>query len=354
MPKDICIYYLEDDITLFFSLYPFIMNNKFKNSIHFTNDINYVLHKSTEKTIIIFRFLKRKEIRHDIVTLQKIRDKFKNVIYFDDTAGTDELNLAVFPYVDRYLKKQINKDRSFYLEPSYGDRIYSKYYHEKYGISDNLEIAREGLKQEWIDKIEVSWNLGIGCYPKLPYRNGIARRMHQFVGVKGLKPLYSQPEKYSNRNISINKISARYGMKFSKETVTYHRGIYQNTVEKNDLFLTGRVPLKVYNSELQKVKGTFSPFGWGEVCFRDFEAIINGSALIKPSMEHVDTWPNIYKSNETYCPVDWDGSDLEDRAQTLMNNPYQLELLTSNALEIFRDAYKQLDKRVEELIFSTL
>ena len=27
-----------------------------------------------------------------------------------------------------------------------------------------------------------------------------------------------------------------------------------------------------------------SPFGWGEICYRDFEAALNGMLLIKPDM----------------------------------------------------------------------
>lgn len=331
------------------------MNNEFKKHIYFTNDINYVLNRSIEKTLIIFRFIKHKTIAHDTGVLKKIRNRFQNVYYFDDTAGVDELNTSVFPYVDKYYKKQIHVDRNYYLKPSYGERIYSQYYHDKYNINDKVEHRRDGLKQEWIDKMELSWNLGIGCYPKLPLRNGIARRMHKYVGVKGLRPLYSRPQRFLNKsNVSINKISARYALGFHRETVAYHRNIYQDTVDKNSLFLTGRIPLKDYNRELTQVRATFSPFGWGEVCFRDFEAIINGSALIKPSMEHIETWPDIYKNNETYCAVDWDGNDLETVAGELMNDTNKIKQITENASFIFSEAYKNLDKRVEQIFFANI
>ena len=61
-----------------------------------------------------------------------------------------------------------------------------------------------------------------------------------------------------------------------------------------------------YNIELGNSKCIVSPFGWGEVCYRDFEAFVYGATLIKPSMDHLMTYPDWYKENETYIPIDWD------------------------------------------------
>lgn len=352
MKKDLCVFYYPDDITIFFSLYPFIVNSVFRKRVKFTTDLDYVLNRSKEESILLVRLIKRKDICYDTLFMEKVRDKYKTVYYFDDTAGVDELNTAVFPYVDKYFKKQIHKDLNFYKSPNYGDRIYSNYYHDNYGINDTIELYRDGLKDEWINKIELSWNLGIGCYPKLPNRNGIARRLHDVVGIKGLLPLFSNPLKYQNNKPALNKISARYSMNFNKESVAFHRAIYQDSINNNTLFLTGKVPLKVYNRELKNVKATFSPFGWGEVCFRDFEAIINRSLLIKPSMEHVHTWPQVYLKDETYKSVDWDSKNLLDVSEQVMKDQKEIDMLTENALEIFNQSYKNLNARVEQLIFN--
>jgi len=37
-----------------------------------------------------------------------------------------------------------------------------------------------------------------------------------------------------------------------------------------------------------------------------------GSLLVKPDMSHVRTWPDIFVPHETYVPVSWDFSDLEE------------------------------------------
>ena len=35
-----------------------------------------------------------------------------------------------------------------------------------------------------------------------------------------------------------------------------------------------------------------SPFGYGEICWRDFEAILCGCLVVKPDMSHVETNPS--------------------------------------------------------------
>ena len=32
----------------------------------------------------------------------------------------------------------------------------------------------------------------------------------------------------------------------------------------------------------------------------------NGCALLKPSVEHLETWPDLYINNKTYIALNWD------------------------------------------------
>ncbi|HEY0090745.1 MAG TPA: hypothetical protein VGB37_17980 [Candidatus Lokiarchaeia archaeon] len=73
----------------------------------------------------------------------------------------------------------------------------------------------------------------------------------------------------------------------------------------NDNISLGRIPKKLYLKTMRSSKAIFSPFGWGEICYRDFEILISGAALIKPNMDHLETWPNIYIKNKTYIPISW-------------------------------------------------
>ena len=44
----------------------------------------------------------------------------------------------------------------------------------------------------------------------------------------------------------------------------------------------------------------------GRICYRDFESFSYGCLLLKPNMDHINTWPNYYLKNQTYISLDWD------------------------------------------------
>jgi len=73
----------------------------------------------------------------------------------------------------------------------------------------------------------------------------------------------------------------------------------------------GRVPQQAYYEEMRAARICVSPFGYGEICWRDFEAILCGCLLVKPDMSHIRTAPDLFVAGETYVPVAWDYSDLE-------------------------------------------
>lgn len=72
-----------------------------------------------------------------------------------------------------------------------------------------------------------------------------------------------------------------------------------------------RVPQADYDRELRDAKICVSPFGYGEICWRDIEAIMAGCLLVKPDMSHVRTAPELFVAGKTYVPVAWDYADLE-------------------------------------------
>jgi hypothetical protein len=71
-----------------------------------------------------------------------------------------------------------------------------------------------------------------------------------------------------------------------------------------------RVDHAAYCAELLASRVCLSPFGHGEVCFRDFEAVRAGCLLVKPDMAHLVTQPDVYRDGVTCAVVRWDWSDL--------------------------------------------
>ena len=74
-----------------------------------------------------------------------------------------------------------------------------------------------------------------------------------------------------------------------------------------------RVSQQQYNRELANARLCISPFGYGELCWRDFEAIASGCLLVKPDTSHLHTFPDLFRPGETCVPVRWDFADLEAR-----------------------------------------
>jgi hypothetical protein len=73
-----------------------------------------------------------------------------------------------------------------------------------------------------------------------------------------------------------------------------------------------KVSRNAYMTELSNCKLCFSPFGYGELCWRDIEAFQAGAVLVKPDMSHLNTLPDLYEPDVTYLPCAWDFSDLEE------------------------------------------
>ncbi|MEP6789934.1 MAG: glycosyltransferase, partial [Ramlibacter sp.] len=105
---------------------------------------------------------------------------------------------------------------------------------------------------------------------------------------------------------------------------------------------------RAYMRELGQSKMCFSPFGYGEVCWRDYEAMYSGALLIKPDMSHMMTAPEAFIPNETYVPIRWDFGDLEEVVEThLANEPRRLEI-ARNAYEAMH-RYARSGRFVDQL-----
>jgi hypothetical protein len=97
------------------------------------------------------------------------------------------------------------------------------------------------------------------------------------------------------------------------------------------------VKYKEYMDEMQRSKICFSPFGFGEVCWRDYEAVVAGALLVKPNMYHVVTDPNIFVENKSYVSVKWDLSDLGEKVDYYLRHPEERAEITKYAYRLLRD-----------------
>lgn len=88
-------------------------------------------------------------------------------------------------------------------------------------------------------------------------------------------------------------------------------------------------------SQLAKV--IVSPWGHGELCYRDFEALLDGCVLVKPRTDFVQTVGNFLREGETYLPCAPDASDLATVIQTaLANGAIDESQRTANRIELLQ------------------
>lgn len=104
---------------------------------------------------------------------------------------------------------------------------------------------------------------------------------------------------------------------FRKPVIDVINKLKYNVAKLNDGV---RVSIDEYYKRVTSSKITLAPFGYGEMAPRDIEAAMFGSILIKPNMNHVDTFPNFYIDGETYIACKHDFSDLEEKINLILGN----------------------------------
>ena len=104
--------------------------------------------------------------------------------------------------------------------------------------------------------------------------------------------------------------------------------------------ITERLPFEEYVRNLWNSKLCLSPFGMGELCFRDFESMQYGTIILKPDQSKVDSYPNIMVEGETYIGCKFDWSDLEEKIDYTLSNFKELnEKINSNIRNAFIEKY---------------
>jgi hypothetical protein len=343
-------------ISLFHTMEPFF-TGRFRGLFRLTQSPDYCLKQDRNKVLFMERCFQHREPRDlapgELELIKKLRDKYETIVFLcgQPEAGTNRLDLL--PYVDRLFYKSVFADTADYRRDLYAKNLFADYYHRNYQVYDkDIEYrCSPVLKDEEAERIELSWNIGVGSYPRRhwPQRMGTVLARAGFPGLGRLFRTGSDraPSDFSGAARSI-AVHARIEP-VSCESIAYQRRLFLERIAGNSLFLTGFVPQRQYYLELGDSKMTLSPFGWGEVCFRDFEAIVSGSMLLKPDMSHLKTWPDVYIPYETYVPVNWDGTDIIEKARAYLADDRERIRIAENAYESYKAQLAGLEDRFAAL-----
>jgi|GEM_PF-413237 len=280
------------------------------------------------------------------------------IIWMDDSDSTSVTHFELLPYIDFYLKKQIFKDKSLYKIPYYGGRIFSDYYHNKFNVCDDTVFDQfYPLKEADWDKVKVSWNIGLGDMRNaFTWRTPVQRMFPDYFlpspDIKFVSPSQERPvdlflrtsANLSRKSIAFHRQEMLRQLTTILNQSTEFSGMVGNTVQRRTKTaekllpeIGGRLSMATYRDIVAHTKIAPSPFGWGEIGVRDYEAFIFGALLLKPDVSHMATWPDIFIADETYVPVDWSFDDLGELIGEMVSN-------SANRLRIARngqDAYRE-------------
>ena len=241
----------------------------------------------------------------------------------------------ILSYVDLYVKKHVFRDRSDYLKRFVGKSNLHDYVHHKYGHSFSpldygsshgklTMISESGpVPGDQLGKIRLGPNIALDSLVMNLYK---ARHHIPFLRSRENDIVFrgSVPSQYWSYHLrkDIEPILRRLEDSY--------RVIIPNT----------RVPPEEYYREMAISRICISPFGYGEICWRDFEAVLCGCLLIKPDMSHVETSPDIFRAYETYVPVKWDYWDLEEKCRHYLTDKVTRERIVAQAFKVLDDFYQ--------------
>ena len=267
---------------------------------------------------------------------EKIAGAPTKLVYFD---GDDDVNVqwpGVLRTVDLYVKKQVFADNKSYLSHYIGKSNLTDYVAKQFGVSfaENIIPSSGGLDATEVRKIYAGWNLAL-----------------DEPIIELFKRVKSVPFDAKDYDI-VCRASVR------TNNWLYHlRGpvlAHIDALSKRFCVLApqDRVARRQYWGEILRSKICVSPFGFGEVCWRDFEAIMCGALLIKPDMSHLKTLPDLFVPGVTYVPVRWDYADLEEKCEYYLQNDAERMKIVMRARDLLISCLKPewFLNRLEDLL----
>lgn len=235
------------------------------------------------------------------------------IIFLDSYAPAD-LRLAQYaaPYVDVYVKKHVFRDRSRYGMPTRGDTNLVDYYGRLYGLE--YEEVLFPVPGCLLEKLVVG---------------------PTFSTAQHLLPHFYKQQQFDHdgRTIDLHARLGGGGNGWYGMMRDHARRVVRDIRDIKSVGL-GAVDHRRYMNELRSSKICFSPFGFGEVCWRDYESIMAGALLLKPDMSHIETAPDIFLPFETYIPIAWDFSDFEDKIRYILSHEEERRAIVDNAYRV--------------------
>lgn len=243
------------------------------------------------------------------------RNSEAGIVYLDWFAPLD-LRMAekVNRHVDLYVKRQTFRDLQSYHAPTLGDTNLVDYYSRLYELQD--QERHYPIPDDFFQKLLLGPGLLTGPYLLNAFSTGQDLAQSKTIDLHARFSCSGTPWYAAMRG---------HALRACKQ-LRSHQVVCGDGVSR-----------KAFLAELARSKICFSPFGYGEVCWRDYEAALYGALLIKPDMSHLQTNPDIFTENETYVPLSWDFSDLQEVVDFYINNDDERNRIVANARQVIHE-----------------
>jgi hypothetical protein len=203
-------------------------------------------------------------------------------------------------------KNSFYKDRSNYYKNSPHGRIYWERDNMiDWSLPANFDFEKVQLSGcNWLSTLNPNW---------FRYK-GAKKDIDVFA-------LFSFP---ANENYEFNRKTSYYYDHHRMKCYNFLQNLPKN-IKVETLKDGQKIPIEQYYALMSRSKIVVAPFGYGEMAPRDMESAMVGSILVKPDMGHLETIPNIYLPNETYIPVKWDFSDMNQKIEATLERFDELQ-----------------------------
>lgn len=265
----------------------------------------------------------------------------RKVIFIDPWAQASSRYFNLLPYVDYFLKRQRYSHLENYHKNFLGGTMLTDFLARNYDYDLEGWDVSSNVSPSYINRIHSGWNLGTA--KKIKKQIDSPNWFQQFNPKKTIDIFC---------RLSLGKSNDWYS-RYRRESVEALKPLEKSY----KVALSGKtqgdlVSRRQYYRELKRSKIVFSPFGWGENCWRDFEAICHNCLLVKPSMAHLDTQPNLFLEGKTYIEINWHYSDLEDKINYYLQNWDEAQAIIKNARQVYHTYFKkqQFIRKIEAMI----
>lgn len=268
---------------------------------------------------------------HIEAEIAELSGQVKKLLWFDTTDSSGCVHARPLPYVTAWVKNQVLRDKSQYLKSIYANgRIFAEYVYESGKAEDQDPSWSEPVSEPaLLNKIHVGWNSGLADYSLWgPTRMAMYNRLSssKFLHFPSVGAI-----PFSVRKLGV---SCRFGTSYARDSVAWQRREIAKLL--GDQLPTNKLRRRAYLQELKRSRIVVSPFGLGEITLKDYEVFMTGGALLKPTMDHMETWPNFFRPGDTMEAHAWDLSDFQEKLASLLIDDERRLRIAQRGQDLYR------------------